>query len=189
MKLVLASSSPRRRELLASIGLIPDYTLSPEVNEAPLKGERIREYVKRIAILKARAVRSQFPNAYVIAADTAVEMGGKILLKARDQAEAHAILSRLSGRRHKVYTSVCGLSPLGKEACRVVLSRLTLKRLGNEELEDYLLSGEWEGKAGAFSIQGKGAKWVKFISGSYTNVVGLPLYETDCLLKGLGFRG
>jgi septum formation protein len=189
MKFILASSSPRRRELLASIGLTPDHILSPDVNETPLKGEKIREYIKRIAILKARAVHSQISDAYVIAADTAVEMGGKILLKADDQAEAKAILSRLSGRRHKVYTAVCGLSPQGKEACRIVLTRLTLKRLGNEELEDYLLSGEWRGKAGAFSIQGIGAKWVKFISGSYTNVVGLPLYETDCLLKGLGFRG
>ncbi|MBY0500957.1 MAG: Maf family protein [Alphaproteobacteria bacterium] len=189
MKFVLASSSPRRRELLASIGLIPDHILSPEVDETPLKGERIREYVKRIAILKARAAHSQISDAYVIAADTAVEVGGKILLKARDQEEAQAILSRLSGRRHKVYTAVCGLSPLGKEACRIVLTRLTLKRLEKEELEDYLLAGEWKGKSGAFSIQGIGAKWVKFISGSYTNVVGLPLYETDCLLRGLGFRG
>jgi len=189
MKLILASSSPRRKELLASIGLTPHQALSPEVDESPIKGEGIRDYVKRIAILKARAVHSQIPEAYVLAADTAVELGGKIVLKAQNRQEAESIMSRLSGRRHRVYTGVCIVSPPGKEACRVVLTRLSLKRLSAEELEDYIASGEWEGKAGAYSIQGRGAKFVKFISGSYTNVVGLPLYETSALLQGLGFRG
>ena len=189
MKLILASSSPRRTELLASIGLIPDKILSPNVNETPLKGEKIREYVRRIAIFKARAIHSQISDAYVLAADTAVEIGGKIVLKAQNKEEAYSIMNRLSGRRHRVYTGVCIISPEGKEACRIVLTRLSLKRLGAEELEEYLASGEWEGKAGAYSIQGRGAKFVKFISGSYTNVMGLPLYETDGLLKGLGFRG
>jgi septum formation protein len=189
MKLILASSSPRRRELLTSMGITPDQITSPDVDETPLKGEGTRAYVKRIAILKARAVRLQVSDAYVVAADTVVEMGGKIVLKAQDREDASSIIHRLSGRRHKVYTGVCVLSPQGKEACRVVLTRLTLKRLTSEEIEAYLDSKEWEGKAGAFSIQGRGGKFVKFISGSYTNVLGLPLYETDCLLKGLGFCG
>ena len=189
MKFILASSSPRRCELLASIGLIPQQIMSPDVDETPLKGEGIRAYVKRIAILKARAVHSQEPDAYVLAADTSVELGRRIFLKPADKEDARQMLKRHSGRRHKIYTGVCGLSPIGKEACRVVLTRIAFKRLSNEEIEDYLASGEWEGKAGGYSIQGKAAKFVKFMSGSYTNVVGLPLYETDCLLKGLGFRG
>ncbi len=188
MQLVLASSSPRRHELLASIDLTPDRIISPQVDETPLKGENPREYVKRIAVLKARAVHSQAPDAYILAADTIVEAGRKIVLKAQDSKEAALILGRLSGRRHRVYTGVCALSPAGKEACRVVLTRLSFKRLTSDELEDYVSSKEWEGKAGAYAIQGKASKFVKFISGSYTNVVGLPLYETDCLLKGIGFR-
>lgn len=189
MKLVLASSSPRRKELLASIGLVPDQILSPEVAETLLKGEAIRAYVKRIAILKARAVHSQIPQAYVLAADTSVEIGRRILLKAKNRENARQMLKLHSGRRHRVYTGVCALSPEGKEACRVLVTRISFKRLSEKEIEDYLDSGEWEGKAGGYAIQGKAAKFVKFISGSYTNVVGLPLYETDCLLKGLGFRG
>lgn len=188
MKFILASSSPRRQELLASVGLTPDEIASPDVDESPLKGENPREYVKRIAILKARTIHSQNPQAYVLAADTIVEMGHKIILKAQDQEEAALILKRLSGRRHRVYTGVCVLSPEGKEAYKVVLTRLSFKRLTSDELEEYIASGEWEGKAGAYAIQGQASKFVKFISGSYTNVMGLPLYETDCLLKGLGFR-
>lgn len=188
MKLILASSSPRRVELLASIGIIPDQILSPAVDESPLKRESVSHYVERIARLKAQVIHKQTPDAYVLAADTAVELGGKTILKPKDQEEAHTILMHLSGRRHRVHTGVCVISPKGEEACRTVLTRLSLKRFSEEELKDYLDSKEWEGKAGAFSIQGKSAKFVKFISGSYSNVVGLPLYETDVLLRGLGFR-
>jgi septum formation protein len=189
MKFILASSSPRRLELLASIGLNPDHIMSPEVDETPLKGEGIRAYVKRIALLKAQAVHSQLPDAYVLAADTSVEMGRRILLKAENKEDARQMLKRYSGRRHKVYTAVCVISPTGKEVCRVLVTRISFKRLTEDEIEDYIASGEWEGKAGGYAIQGKAAKFIKFISGSYTNVVGLPLYETDCLLKGLGYRG
>lgn len=189
MQLILASSSPRRLELLSSIGVVPSQILSPDIDETPLKHEDVRPYVERIARLKAQAVHAQIEDAYVLAADTIVELGGKIVLKAKDLEDARKILTRLSGRRHRVYTSICVISPEGKEACRTVLTRLSLKHLSQEELEDFLTSKEWEGKAGAFSIQGRGAKFVKFLSGSYTNVVGLPLYETDLLLKGLGFRG
>lgn len=171
------------------MGVIPDQILSPDVDEACIKGESVREYVKRIAHLKARAIHTQFPEAYVLAADTAVETGRKIVLKADTPEGAKRILNQLSGRRHRVYTGVCVLSPQNKEASRIVITRLSFKRLSQEEIEDYLASGEWEGKAGAYGIQGKAGKFVKFISGSYTNVVGLPLYETDSLLKGLGFRG
>jgi septum formation protein len=189
MKLILASSSPRRLELLTSIGLIPSKVISPDVDETPLKKEDPREYVKRIAQKKAHAVHSQCSDAYVLAADTILEMGRKIILKAQDREEARLILKNLSGRRHRIYTGVCILSPEGKEACRIVLTRISFKRFTDQELDEYVASNEWEGKAGAYAIQGMASKFVKFISGSYSNVVGLPLYETDCLLKGLGFRG
>jgi septum formation protein len=188
MKLILASSSPRRRELLALLGLTPDQIISPEVNETPLKNEVPRDYVQRVAIEKARAVHFRVPEAYILAADTIVERGRKIVLKAENEAEARRILESLSGRRHRVYTTVCVISPDGKEACRTVLTRLSFKRLSGEDLEAYLHSKEWEGKAGAYGIQGMAAKFVTYLSGSYTNVIGLPLYETECLLNGLGFR-
>lgn len=188
MKLILASSSPRRLELLASIGITPHQILSPDIDESPLKHEDVLPYVKRIALLKAQVVHKQVREAYVLAADTVVEIGGKIVLKAENQEEARTILTRLSGRRHRVYTGVCVISPEGKEACRTVLTRVSFKRLSMEELNSFLDSGEWAGRAGAYSIQGECAKFVKFLSGSYSNVVGLPLYETDNLLKGLGFR-
>jgi len=189
MKLILASSSPRRRELLESIDIIPSEVMHPAVDESLIKGEQVKDYVKRIAILKARAVHSLVPDAYVLAADTVVEMSKRILLKPQDKEDARLMLSRLSGRRHRVYTGICVLSPEGKEAYKVSLTRVSFKRFSSNELNDYLESNEWEGKAGAYSIQNRAAKFVKNLNGSYTNVVGLPLYETDCLLKGLGFRG
>jgi septum formation protein len=189
MTFILASSSPRRKELLESIGIVPDQILGPHVDETPLKGESIKTYVQRIALLKAYAIHAQNPAAYVLAADTAVEARRQIFLKAETSIDARKMLELFSGRRHRVYTAICGISPEGKEASRLVITRLTFKRLTLHEIDAYVATGEWEGKAGAYSIQGRAAKFVKFISGSYTNVVGLPLYETDCLLKGIGFRG
>lgn len=189
MPFILASSSPRRKELLESIGLIPDQILAPHVDETPLKGESIKIYAQRIALLKARAIHTQNPTAYVLAADTAVEARRQIFLKAETPEEAKKMLELFSGRRHRVYTAICAISPEGKEALNLVTTRISFKRLSREEVETYIATGEWEGRAGAYSIQGRAAKFVKFISGSYTNVVGLPLYETDCLLKGIGFRG
>lgn len=186
MKLILASSSPRRIELLASIGLLPDHIIGADIDETPLKGELIRVYVQRIATLKARVVHAQHSDSFVLAADTAVEMGRSIMGKATDRHEARQFLKRLSGRRHRVYSGVHLISPQGKEISRVVITRISFKTLTEKEIEDYLDSKEWEGKAAAYGIQGKAAPFVKFISGSYTNVVGLPLYETLCMLKGLG---
>jgi septum formation protein len=187
MKLVLASSSPRRSELLAAIGIVPDQIIAPDVDETPRKGEVPWEYSKRIAILKARTVHEAVKDAYVLAADTIVERNRKIILKAEDDEEARQILKAHSGRRQRVFTSVCVISPTGKEACRTVKTRLSFKRLTAEEIEEYVVLREWEGKSGAYDIRGMAAKFVKFMSGSQTNVIGLPLYETDCLLKGLGF--
>lgn len=189
MKLILASSSPRRRELLASIGIIPTQIIHPDVDESILKGEEVSAYVKRIACQKAQTVHSSIPDAYVIAADTVVEQNKRILGKPEDLEHAGRMLGHLSGRRHRVLTGVCVLSPEGKEAYKTVTTRISFKRLSDEELREYLDSGEWEGRAGSYSIQDTAAKFVKNINGSYTNVVGLPLYETNLMLKGLGFRG
>lgn len=189
MNLVLASSSPRRRELLASIGIIPDEILSPDVDETPLKDEAIRSYVKRIALLKARTIHSLVSDSYVLSADTAVYARHKIILKASTAEEAFDLLKKLSGRRHNVLTGVCAISPEGREACRVATTKITFKRLSDTEIKKYIAAGEWQGKAGAYSIQNRAAAFVKNINGSYSNVVGLPLYETDCLLKGLGYHG
>ena len=185
MTFILASGSPRRKELLQSLGFIPDQIVTPSVDETPLRGEGAKEDVKRVAFLKARTVYIMNPKAYVLAADTAVEARHKIFLKATSLDDARQMLALFSGRRHRVYTAVCLITPEGKEGSRVITTRLTFKRLTPQEIESYLASGEWEGKAGAYAIQGGAAKFVKFISGSYTNVMGLPLYETDCLLKGL----
>lgn len=189
MKLVLASSSPRRVELLASIGIIPDHIIGPDVDESPLKHEDIHPYVERIARLKAQSIREKVSDAYILSADTIVELGGKAIFKPQDREDAKTILNRLSGRRHRVYSGVCVISPEGKEVYRHAMTRVSFKRLSVEELETYLATEEWDGKAGAYSIQGKFSKYVKSISGSYSNVVGLPLYETNALLQGLGFRG
>lgn len=187
MKLVLASSSSRRKDLLALIGVYPDHIVGPAIDETPLKNEDVRSYVKRIANLKAQTVHTQTPHAYVLAADTVVERGHRIILKAQDQEDAKQILKGLSGRRHRVYSAVCLISPQGKEALKVVLTRVSFKRLTETEIEEYLQSKEWEGASGAYAMQGKAAQFIKFISGSHTNVVGLPLYETVSMLRGLGF--
>lgn len=189
MKLILASSSPRRRELLSSIGITPDKVISPDVDETPLKSEPIRQYVQRIALDKARAIHKVEPGAFILAADTSVALGRQILLKPIDRDDAYKMLQMHSGRRHRVYTAVCAISPTGQEVCRTSETRISMKRLDNHEIEDYLASNEWEGKAGGYSIQGMAAKYIKSIAGSYSNVVGLPLYETDCVLRGLGYRG
>lgn len=187
MRLVLASSSPRRSELLASIGIIPDEIITPDADETPLKGEVPWEYSHRVALLKARTGYAISKNAYILAADTIVERNRRIILKAENETDARQILEALSGRRHRVFTTVCIISPTGKEACRTVKTRLSFKRLTPQEIDQYIASQEWVGKAGAYDIRGMAAKFITFLSGSYTNVVGLPLYETDCLLKGLGF--
>ncbi len=189
MKLILASSSPRRKELLNSIGLEPDQIISPDVDETPIKNEKIQKYVERISIDKAREVHRQVADAFVLAADTAVALGRRTLLKPTDKNDAYKMLKAHSGRRHRVYTGVCVISPNGKEVSSVTQTRILMKRLEESEIEEYLASNEWEGKAGGYSIQGLAAKYVKSITGSYSNVVGLPLYETSSLLKGLGYRG
>ena len=185
MRLVLASASPRRLDLLARIGVVPDAVLPTDIDETPLRGELPAPYVTRIAAAKAAAVEA--PGALVLAADTTVAVGRRILAKAADEAEARAMLRLLSGRRHKVLTAVTLVDPDGKARHRLSTSMVAFKRFSEDEVDGYIASGEWEGKAGAYGIQGRAEALTRMISGSYSNIVGLPLYETRALLRAAGY--
>jgi len=183
---VLASASPRRRDLLAQVGLPPDRIEPADIDERPRPRELPRDLARRLAEAKALAVAARFPGAWVLGADTVVACGRRPLPKAETEAEARACLALLSGRRHRVLGGVALIDPAGRLATRLVTTAVTFKRLERAEIEHYLASGEWLGKAGAYAIQGLAALYVRQIVGSYTNVVGLPLFETAALLKGLG---
>ncbi|MEM7422802.1 MAG: Maf family protein [Pseudomonadota bacterium] len=183
MRLVLGSASPRRRDLLAQIGVIPDAISPADIDETPRKGELPRPYVERMAREKNDAIAGR---DLVLTADTVVSAGRRILGKPADAAEAATFLLLLSGRRHRVTTSVClRFGELIRQ--RTVETRVKVKRLSDAELSAYLRSGEWQGKAGGYAIQGIGAAFIPEINGSYTNVVGLPLTETAALLGGIGY--
>ncbi len=186
--LVLASASPRRLELLRQIGIAPDHVEPADIDETPHPGELPAGHVVRLAEAKARAVRPRHPDAFILAADTVVACGRRILPKAEDEATARACLSLLSGRRHRVYGGLALLTPAGGLTIRRVVSQVGFKRLSEEELSGYLASGEWHGKAGGYAIQGQAAALIPWIAGSYSNVVGLPLHETAQLLAGRGYR-
>jgi len=186
--LVLASASPRRLELLRQIGIVPDHVEPADIDETPRRGELPAGHVVRLAEAKAREIRPRYPEAFILAADTVVACGRRILPKAEDEATARTCLSLLSGRRHRVYGGVALLSPGGDLAIRRIVSQVAFKRLSDAEIEAYLASGEWHGKAGGYAIQGKAAALIPWVAGSYSNVVGLPLYETAQLLAGRGYR-
>ena len=193
-KLVLASASPRRLALLQQIGLEPDALLPADVDETPARGESPRELVKRLARAKAEVARRTARNrdelreAFVISADTVVTAAGRrILPKAEVVEEAAACLRLLSGRTHRVYSAVCVVTPRDAIRERMVETRVRFKRLSRDEIESYLASGEWRGKAGGYAIQGLAGAFIVKLVGSYTNVVGLPLYETMLLLDGENF--
>ncbi len=181
--MILASASPRRLELLRQIGITPDRIFAPEIDETPEPGELPRAYAARMALAKLSA-----QDGYVIAADTVVAAGRRILHKTASRAEAETYLRLLSGRRHKVFTGVAVRAPDGRVASRVVASVVGFARLDEPQLREYLDSGEWNGKAGGYAIQGQAATFIDFIAGSYSGVVGLPLHETAALLRGLGWR-
>lgn len=183
MRLFLGSASPRRRDLLAQIGVIPDAVAPADIDETPAQDELPRAYVERMAREKCAAVAG---TGLVLTADTVVSVGRRILGKPEDAAEAAQFLLLLSGRRHRVTTSVC-VSDGSVTRQRTVETRVKVKRLSDAELSAYLRSGEWQGKAGGYAIQGIGAAFIPEINGSYTNVVGLPLTETANLLTGMGY--
>jgi septum formation protein len=185
--LVLASASPRRLELLRQIGIAPDRIDPAELDETPLARELPAQHVLRLARAKAEAVRPRHPGAIILAADTVVACGRRILGKPEDEKAARACLGLLSGRRHRVYGGVAVIDPAGRIATRRVVSQVAFKRLSERELAAYLATGEWRGKAGGYAIQGRAATLVSWMQGSYSNVVGLPLFETAQLLAGLGY--
>ena len=186
--LVLASASPRRLDLLRQVGLEPSRIEPAHLDETPLPGETPRLLALRLAKAKAEAVRARAPDAFVLAADTVVAVGRRVLPKAETEVEARACLTLMSGRAHKVLTGVAVIAPDGRLAARLSETRVHFKRLIAAEIDRYLAGGEWCGKAGGYAIQGAAAGLVIALQGSYTGVVGLPLYETLCLLEGLGYR-
>jgi septum formation protein len=193
VRLVLASASPRRLQLLERVGLVPDLLNPSDVDEIPHKRETPRALSVRLAREKAvRAldmplVRAQGPNTFVIAADTVVGLGRRILPKAETPDEAKDCLSLLSGRSHWVYSTVCLAAPGNKFTSRCVETKVRFKRLSREDIESYIASGEWRGKAGGYAIQGRAEAFVRMLTGSHSGVVGLPLYETVHLLEGAGY--
>jgi septum formation protein len=186
--LVLASASPRRLELLRQIGVEPDRIDPADIDETPGRDETPRRLVLRLALAKAAAVAPSHPDAYVLGADTLVAVGLRILNKPADEAEARRMLDLLSGRAHKVVTGVAVAAPGGRIASRVVETRVRFKRLSAEEIAGFIESREWRDAAGGYKIHQRAGGFVLSLSGSFSAVVGLPLYETRMLLEGLGWR-
>lgn len=186
--LVLASASPRRRELLARLGISDPRVIAADIDESPLPREIPREHAVRLAAAKAHAAAEQAPGALILAGDTVVGVGRRILPKAEDEKTARACLALLSGRRHRVFSAVALLSPDGtlREALSETIVRF--KRLEVGEIEAYIAGGEWHGKAGGYAIQGSAEGFCAWISGSHSGVVGLPLYETRRLLRAAGMQ-
>lgn len=190
--LVLASGSPRRLALLEQIGIVPEHLFPAELDESPEPGETPVALAVRLARRKAEVARERFraeerTAAYVLGADTVVATGRRVLPKAETSEEAHACLTRLSGRTHRVVTAICLITPGGKVREKRVETRVKFKRLSRAEIAAYIASGEWKGKAGGYAIQGLAAAFVIEIIGSHYGVVGLPIYETATLLAGEGY--
>lgn len=188
MPLVLASSSPRRRDLLAQIGIKPDVIDPADIDETPARDELPLRHAERLAAEKASHVARRHAEAFILGADTVVACGRRILPKPETCDEARRCLELLSGRRHRVHGGIALVTPAGTLVQRRVTTIVALKRLTEAEIERYLASGEWQGKAGGYAIQGLAARFVREIIGSYSNVVGLPLFETAALLEGQGYR-
>jgi septum formation protein len=185
MRFILGSGSPRRKELLAQLGIIPDAILPPDINEDPAKGELPRPYCARLAREKALAVQADADDI-VLCADTTVALGRRILGKPADVSEAAKFLTDLGGRRHQVITAIA-VRRGDKIWTRESVSAVKMKRLSDDELNTYLAGGEWQGKAGGYAIQGAASAFIPWISGSFTGIVGLPLSETSALLQAAGY--
>ena len=185
--LILASASPRRSELLKRIGIIPDKIIPADIDEGVLKDETPFNYARRVAVEKALKIAEKHPNDFVLSADTVVSVGRRILPKAENIEQARECLKLLSGRNHIVTTAVA-LAHKGKIAQKTVPTRLKFKFLSEMEIESYIASNEWHGKAGGYGIQGLAGSFVINLNGSWEAVMGLPLYQTKCLLEGMGYK-
>ncbi len=186
-KLLLASSSPRRKELLAQLGIVPDLIFSPDIDETPTKGEAPARYAARMAREKAAAAMGKLPGAVILACDTTVTAGQRIIgPPTQSEAEVVACMKMLSGRRHRVLSAVCVIDAEGQMRERLSTTTVQFKRLSDAEISAYVACGEGMGKAGGYAVQGRAGGFVKFISGSYSGIVGLPLYETRALLTRAG---
>lgn len=185
---ILASSSPRRRALLSQVGITPDHIIPADIDETPHVGELPRVYAGRMAVEKARKVSEQHKEAYVLAADTVVAAGRCILPKTETAEEARMCLKRLSGRRHRIYGGIALVAPDGRLIQRVVETTVQFRRLNDQDIEHYLNTAEWQGVAGGYAIQGYADCFVKSINGSYSNIVGLSLYDTMNMLRGSGLK-
>jgi len=186
--LILASASPRRRDLLAQIGIVPDGISAADLDESPRPSETPRRLAQRLAVDKARAVAETHGGAFILAADTVVCVGRRVLDKALNDDDVRACLELMSGRGHRVHTGIAVIAPDGRLSSRVVETRLTFKTLSAADIADYLTCGEGVGKAGGYALQGRAGAFVTNLVGSYTSVIGLPVYETRCLLEGVGWR-
>ena len=186
-RLVLASASPRRRELLAQIGLVPDDIIPADIDETPMGGELPGPLAKRLSCSKGQTVAASQTDAWVLSADTVVGLGRRILGKPADETEARRFLNHLSGRRHRVFGGITVFAPGAMPVTRLVTTTVSFKRLEDAEVDRYIATGEWQGKAGGYAIQGFAGAFVRGLNGSYFNVVGLPLYETQSLLQGSGY--
>lgn len=186
MRLVLASTSPRRRDLLARIGVVPDRVAAPDIDESPLKGELPRAYALRLAEAKARAV-ARAEDEIVLAGDTTIALGRRILPPADTETVQRDLLGKLSGRRHHCLSAVCVIGTDGRARVRLSDTIVAFKRLSEAEIDRYIACGEGLGKAGGYAIQGRAEAFVRFLSGSHSGVVGLPLYDTRALLETVGY--
>ena len=187
-QLILASSSPRRLELLQQLSITPSSIDPSNIDETPAPKEKPAEYAARMALEKMQTCRNHHAKHIILAADTVVAAGSRILDKTDQEDEAQKILQRLSGRRHKVYGAICIGTENGRILQRVIQTTVQFKRLSQNEIDTYCASKEWQGKAGAYAIQGLASAYIKYIAGSYSNVVGLSLYDTAQMLKTAGYK-
>ncbi|HPF77990.1 MAG TPA: Maf family protein [Alphaproteobacteria bacterium] len=186
--ILLASASSRRFDLLRQINIVPEPVLAADIDETPLHGELPQNLAKRLSQGKAAAFRDQYPDHFILAADTVVACGKNILDKAENAEQAAVFLKKLSGRRHHVHGGITLITPDGRQLTRHCRTLVQFKPLSDREIEDYIASKEWEGKAGGYAIQGTAAAFVKYLAGSYSNVVGLSLYDTMKILDSGGFK-
>ena len=187
MRLILASASPRRRDLLGQIGVVPDAVDPADIDETPLKHETPAAYAARVAADKGALVAARHPGALILSGDTVVAAGRRILPKTEGEEEARACLTLLSGRRHRVFSAITLIDGEGKARHRLSDNIVTFKRLEQAEIDAYIASDEWRGKAGGYAIQGRAAGLIRAIQGSHSAIMGLPLYETRALLKAAGY--